>query len=153
MGTLILGPFEYFSENGHSQKISFLNEVVISTPLQSSYQRADPSQIRGQRIREYGQYTGDMHPTGMHTCWLIVRGRSLGYIMGQFNSQYNQAGTEGCQKLSTTHLTLSGIWWAVKCSLPRCPKSCRFSVNLFGNLQKGVKICRLDAQLSLWVGQ
>ena len=29
----IPGPFEYFSENGWSQKISFLNEGVIVTPL------------------------------------------------------------------------------------------------------------------------
>ena len=29
----ILGPFEYFSENGGSQKISFLNEGVIIIPL------------------------------------------------------------------------------------------------------------------------
>ena len=29
----IPGPFEYFSENGWSQKISFLDEGVIVTPL------------------------------------------------------------------------------------------------------------------------
>ena len=30
---MIPGPFEYFSENGWSQKISFLNEGAIVTPL------------------------------------------------------------------------------------------------------------------------
>ena len=29
----IPGPFEYFSENGWSQKISFLDEGMIVTPL------------------------------------------------------------------------------------------------------------------------
>ena len=30
---LISGPFKYFSENGWSQKISFLDEEAIITPL------------------------------------------------------------------------------------------------------------------------
>ena len=39
---MILGPFEFFSENGWSQKISFLNEVAIVAPYGFSFRRRGP---------------------------------------------------------------------------------------------------------------